>query len=73
MLAVKTTPLGSAPLIVNTGFGTVFEALIVKVLAPPTTKVALFGLTILGGLVIVSVKFCVAAGSTPFDAVSTIA
>ena len=35
----------------------------------PTTNVALLTLVMAGGRLIVSVKFCVAAGLTPFEAV----
>ena len=69
-MATKVTPAGRAPVKLRVDFGTVFSALIVKVLELPTTKVVLLALTILGGLVIVRVKFCTAAGMTPLDAVS---
>ncbi len=69
--AVKVTPAGKVPVTLRVDFGTVFNALTVKLLDVPTTKVALFALTILGGLLTVSVKFCVAGGLIPFDAVST--
>jgi hypothetical protein len=67
---MKVTPAGRAPVKLRVDFGTVFSALIVKVLELPTTKVVLLALTILGELMIVSVKFCVAGGFMPFDAVS---
>jgi GTP cyclohydrolase III len=51
-------------------FGTVLLVVIVNVLAVPTTKVALFTLVMRGGRVMVRVKFCVAAGETPLDAVN---
>ena len=67
---VKVTPPGKVPVKLKVAFGTVFLVLIVKVLAVPTTKVALFTLVMRGGRVIVRVKFCVAAGATPLDAVN---
>jgi hypothetical protein len=70
VLATKVTPVGNAPVTLKVAFGTDFRVLTVNVLTAPTTNVALFTLTILGGRVMVSVKFCVAAGLTPFDAVS---
>jgi len=66
---VKVTPPGRVPLKLKVDFGTVFLVVIVKVLAVPTTKVALFTLVMRGGRVMVRVKFCVAAGGTPLDAV----
>jgi len=67
---VKVTPLGKVPVKLKVDLGTEFLVVIVKVLAVPTTKVALFTLVMRGGRVIVRVKFCVPAGRTPLDAVN---
>ena len=69
----KVIPAGKVPLTRRVDFGLVFEAFTVKLLAFPSTKVALFTVVIRGGLLIVSVKLCVAAGLTPLDAVNVIA
>ena len=65
---VKATPPGKVPVKLKVDFGTEFLVVIVKVLAVPTTKVALLTLVMRGGRVIVRVKFCSAAGGTPLDA-----
>jgi hypothetical protein len=58
------------PVKLKVDFGTVFLVVIVKVLAVPTTKVALFTLVMRGGRVILSVKFWVPAGGIPLEAVN---
>ncbi len=68
----NVTPPGSVPLKLNVAFGFEFAVATVKLLACPTTNVALFTLVIRGGLVIVMVKDCVAAGFTPLEAVRVI-
>jgi hypothetical protein len=67
---VKVNPPGRVPVKLKVDFGLVVLVVIVKVLAVPTTKVALFTLVMRGGRTIVSVKFCVPAGATPLDAVN---
>jgi len=69
-IGVNATPFGKVPVKLKVDFGTVFLVVIVKVLAVPTIKVALFTLVMRGGRVIVRVKFCVAAGATPLEAVN---
>ena len=66
----KSHPGRKVPVKLKVAFGTEFLVVIVKVLAVPTTKVALFTLVMRGGRVIVRVKFCVPAGETPLDAVN---
>jgi hypothetical protein len=70
---VKVIPLGKVPVKLKVDFGCVLLVVMVKVLAVPTTKVALFTLVMRGGRVIERVKFCVAAGRTPLDAVNVTA
>ena len=67
---VKATPPGKVPVKLKVAFGTEFLVVIVKVLAVPMTKVVLFTLVMRGGRVIGRVKFCVAAGETPLDAMN---
>ena len=52
----KVIPAGKVPLTWRVDFGLVFEALTVKLLTLPVTKVALFTVVIRGGLLMVSVK-----------------
>jgi len=67
---VNVTPPGKVPVKLKVDFGTVLLVVIVNVFAVPTTKVALLTLVMRGGRAMVRVKFCVAAGRTPLDAVN---
>ena len=66
----NVTPPGKLPVKLRVVFDLVFLVVTVKVFAVPTTKVALLTLVIRGGRVTVRVKFCVAFGATPFEAVN---
>ena len=65
---LKVTPLGSVPLWLRVGAG---KPVVVTVNDPavPTLKVALFALVIAGAWFTVRVKFCVALGVAPLEAV----
>jgi hypothetical protein len=67
----SVTPDGSAPLSVNVGAG---KPLAVRLKEPvePTVNIVLFALVMTGAWLTVSVKFCVAFGLTPFEAVKVI-
>ena len=72
--ALKVTPLGSAPVSLSVGAG-VPVAVTVNVPAVPTMNVALAALVMVGATFAgftVSVKLCVAFGTTPFAAVKVI-
>jgi hypothetical protein len=66
---VNVTPFGSAPDSLRVGVG-VPDAITVKDPAAPTVKVVLVALVNMGAVSTVSVKFCVAFGAIPFDAVN---
>jgi len=66
--ALNVTPLGSVPLWLRVCAGKPVEVT-VNVPAVPTLKVVLFALVMAGAWFTVRVKFCVALGVTPLDAV----
>ncbi len=69
LCGAKVTPLGRVPAKLMVDFGTELRVATVKLFATPTTKVALLTLVKAAGREMTSTKFCVAAGSTPFEAV----
>jgi hypothetical protein len=69
--ALKVTPEGKAPDSDRVGAGLPVAAT-VKLPAVPTVNVALAALVIADVWLIVNVKFCVAFGDTPFEAVNVI-
>ena len=70
LFGTNVTPPGKVPVKLRVVLGWLFLVVTVNVFAVPTINVALLTLVIRGGLVIVRVKFCVAFGRTPFEAVN---